>query len=116
MMIGQTLCGWNFSPTRTGRWRRRRVVLLLLLLAPLTFYDRLQRRQLKARDDARAPNRLSRSTSSRSRSACVLYLPIVILVTYSFKRLAAGHGMGGWSLALVLGVLPRPRHAGRRRG
>jgi putrescine transport system permease protein len=47
MMIGQTLCLEFFTNKDWPVASAAAVVLLLLLLAPLTFYDRLQRRQLE---------------------------------------------------------------------
>jgi putrescine transport system permease protein len=47
MMIGQTLWLEFFTNKDWPVASAAAVVLLLLLLAPLTFYDRLQRRQLE---------------------------------------------------------------------
>jgi len=74
-------------------------LLLLLLLAPLTFLTGFSARQLKARDDGpRAePGFPFKRRLARARP-CVLYLPIVILVTYSFTPRGWSRYGAAWSL------------------
>ena len=100
MMIGQTLWLEFFTNKDWPVASAAAVVLLVLLVAPLLLYDRLQRRQLEGRTDgAQGQRRSRRSTSPRWRSGMAfLYLPIVILVIYSFNASRLVTVWGGWSL------------------
>ena len=100
LMIGQTLWLEFFTNKDWPVASAAAIVLLVLLLAPLLLYDRLQRRQLEGRMMAmRKVNRLSRfNIASLALGLAFLYLPIVILVIYSFNASRLVTVWGGWSL------------------
>ena len=100
MMIGQTL--WlEFFTNRDWPVAAAAAVALLVLLAPLLLlYDRLQRRQLgRGGLMAGKVNRLSPfNVTALALGMAFLYLPIVILVIYSFNDSRLVTVWGGWSL------------------
>ena len=100
MMIGQTLWLEFFTNKDWPVASAVAVVLLVLLVAPLVLYDRLQRRQLEGGAMmARPLNRISPfNITSLALGLAFLYLPIVILVIYSFNASRLVTVWGGWSL------------------
>ena len=88
----------NSSPTATGRWPRAiAVALLALLVVPIVLYERLQTPPIGG-------VALMRRTSTFNIVAVALglaflYLPIAILVIYSFNASRLVTVWGGWSLA-----------------
>ncbi len=98
LMIGQTLWLEFFTNKDWPVASAAAVVLLVLLLLPLLLYERLQRRQLEAVMAARC-RRMSRfNVASLALGLAFLYLPIVILVIYSFNASRLVTVWGGWSL------------------
>ena len=103
LMIGQTLWLEFFTNKDWPVASAAAVVLLVLLLVPLVLYDRLQRRQLEeaALMAARALERAAVArfnVASLALGLAFLYLPIVILVIYSFNASRLVTVWGGWSL------------------
>ena len=95
-MIGQTLWTEFFANRDWPVASAVAVVLLSLLVVPIVIYQQMQARDVtEGADDARGP---PGSTSPRSRSGLAfLYLPIVILVIYSFNASRLVTVWGGWS-------------------
>ena len=100
MMIGQTLWLEFFTNKDWPVASAAAVALLLLLVPPLLLYDRLQRRTLAGGGlMARRVNSISRfNVTSLALGLAFLYLPIVILVIYSFNASRLVTVWGGWSL------------------
>ena len=98
-MIGQTLWLEFFTNKDWPVASAVAVVLLVLLVPPLLLYERLQRRQLEGRADGAQGQRLSPfNVTSLALGLAFLYLPIVILVIYSFNASRLVTVWGGWSL------------------
>ena len=100
MMIGQTLWLEFFTNKDWPVASAAAVALLLLLIPPLLLYDRLQRRTLAGSElMARKVNHISPfNITSLVLGLAFLYLPIVILVIYSFNASRLVTVWGGWSL------------------
>ena len=111
----------NSSPTATGRSppRSRSCCCCCLLVVPIVIYQHCRRAiSRRALTDARPA---SGSTSTRSRSGLAfLYLPIAILVIYSFNASRLVTVWGGWSTRWYRALLndrrcsKRPGYAAHR--
>ncbi len=110
-MIGQTVWIEFFGNRDWPVASALAIVMLLILLVPIVLYQRLQARELEAEGadgrlppsaDGRGPL-MRRGLSPFNLTALVLgfaflYLPIVILVIYSFNASRLVTVWGGWSL------------------
>jgi len=117
LMIGQTLWLEFFTnkdwPVGLGRGRW---VLLVLLVGPLVLYDRLQRRGAGGQGgDGPGPKTDCPlfNITALALGLAFLYLPIVILVIYSFNAQGLVHGVGrAGRCAGTRKFFQRSRHAG----
>ena len=112
LMIGQTLWSEFFSNKDWPVASALAVALLLILLVPIVIYQHLQMRTLGGPV-------MRRGLSFFNVTAVVLglaflYLPIVILVIYSFNASRLVTVWGGWSTRWYVALLNDPRHARSR--
>ncbi len=95
-MIGQTLWMEFFSNRDWPVASAIAVALLVLLVVPIVFYERLQRRQLEGISLMQRTSVFNIVTVALG--LAFLYLPIAILIVYSFNASRLVTIWGGWSL------------------
>jgi ABC-type spermidine/putrescine transport system permease subunit I len=96
VMIGRR-CGWNSSPTRTGRWPPRRGRAAGAAGGAAPALRPAAAPQLEGGDAQGQPD-LAVQRHPLALGLAFLYLPIVILVIYSFNASRLVTVWGGWSL------------------
>ncbi len=114
LMIGQTLWTEFFQNKDWPVASAVAIALLVILLAPILIYQHLQMRALEGGRLMRSGLVLRSTSTSVALGLAFLYLPIAILVIYSFNASRLVTVWGGWSTRWYVALLHDQRHARRR--